>query len=526
MTRRRAIVTIDAETDPFRWGRIPRPFAWGVHDGTRFRCFWDDQGGFVRWIRSAGVLAYAHNAGRFDLYQGLLQHLNPAKPVKIINGRIASIWIGTTEVRDSWLLIPKPLAAYRKDEIDYALFEREEREAHREEITAYLEGDCFYLWQLLQAFRAENPGVPLTLPQAAMRAFRRIERVPPPRSSASFDSIMRNWYYGGRCQTFAQGIIPGPIRALDIRSAYPWAMTLPHPWGQRYSVSKELPRGKWALRRSFAVLQARSFGALPRRTGVRLEFPKDGTLQTYLATGWEIEAGLETATLDIEKVLGCITFARTRNFRRYVAHYFRQKEEAENQGDDAARLVAKIMLNACYGKFAQNPDNHLSYTIYGLDDELPEDGKRYYQVGPYHIVGKPDEKGARRYDVSTAASITGCVRARLWRDLCRVQTPYYCDTDSILAAGLGSLRFGSALGEWVDEGHYSSAAIGGRKLYALRDRRGHFSKVATKGVQITGEEIERICRGETIVWKNDAPTYALGRDPYFIERTVRRTDGS
>ena len=154
----------------------------------------------------------------------------------------------------------------------------------------------------------------------------------------------------------------------------------------------------------------------------------------------------------------------------------------------------------------------------------------------------PPEKW-RFYHVGTAASITGFVRAYLWRAICASDGPLYCDTDSI-AAFEPRVNLGPELGEWEIEGEFSEAAIAGKKLYAFKyaqhcipkDRNGKKKpyKIASKGVKLTAREIYQVAKGETVTYVPEVPTYRLsgfvnretgapeiGR---YIKRNVRMLD--
>jgi hypothetical protein len=127
-------------------------------------------------------------------------------------------------------------------------------------------------------------------------------------------------------------------------------------------------------------------------------------------------------------------------------------------------------------------------------------------------------------NVATAASITGYVRAALFKDLSAVQTPLYCDTDSISAESVGGLSMGPKLGQWKLELECDAYAIAGKKLYAFRSAVDGSWKIASKGVTLTADEIIRIARGEKITYAPHVPTYSITRaEPRFIGRTVQTT---
>lgn len=546
--------TTDAETDPFQHGRIPKDFLWGAYtakDG--FLYWWNDRDGYLEWLKGWGGVIYAHNAGRFDSHL-LVEHFNTAKPIKIMNGRIASVYVGETEIRDSWLLCPTALEAYRKQTIDYAIMEADVREQHRAEIIAYMEVDCVALHELLEAFFSLHPGRPLTLPTAGMRSMAKLQGIKPPYGNAGFDEQFRPWYFGGRCEAFVKGEKATSFAMADINSAYPYVMRNPHPWGFSVHATKRLPGHPKNLRRSFAEITARSHGALPLRTDSgRIEYPCDDQPRVFRASGWEIEAGLETGTLDVLRVHQCHVWQDALSFAPYVDDCFAARQAAKERGDAAGEYVQKIRANGVYGKFAQDPTHFCDWYFLEPDDpDVELDGAcpsclaepcrcELYEFGPHRVRGVPTTKG-RWYNVATAASITGAVRAILWRAICKSKNPIYCDTDS-LAAGSLNVEYGSGLGLWKHEGYFAYYAIGGRKLYAFGmdgsppscttphsfsgetrscQKCGSW-KIASKGCSLTPREIARIARGATVTWENHAPTFRIGKPPMFIRRKIKAT---
>ena len=152
---RRRIGTLDFETDPFKAGRVPRPFAAGVYfNETEKTIIWGlgcetVLADYLREMPDCDL--YAHNGGKFDFFY-LIPYANKGD-IKIINGRIVSMQIGNVKLIDSYPLMPFPLAAYRKTKIDYKLFEENRREKHKDKIISYLIDDCRDLFNLITGFK-------------------------------------------------------------------------------------------------------------------------------------------------------------------------------------------------------------------------------------------------------------------------------------------------------------------------------------------------------------------------------------
>tara|TARA_R110000803_G_scaffold61541_1_gene121415 strand:+ start:83 stop:604 length:522 start_codon:yes stop_codon:yes gene_type:complete len=132
------------------------------------------------------------------------------------------------------------------------------------------------------------------------------------------------------------------------------------------------------------------------------------------------------------------------------------------------------------------------------------------------------ETEKRFYNVATAASITGYVRAMMMRSIAGVEKILYCDTDSMIFEGSHNVELGDKLGAWAVEAKGRAVWIAGKKLYCFEDSNGE-NKLASKGVKLTAEQLKRVALGEKVKWQNFAPSYSLKAATKFIERTVQST---
>lgn len=590
----RKIAVIDAETPPFKIGRTDlTPFIWGYYDGDEYHTFEDTRIGksvirdctdkLLQFLRDKKVIVYAHNGGKFD-YHFFLDHIDPWQNIKIINSRLASFKIGDVEFRDSYNILPVPLSAFAKDEMDYSIMESDQRykPENYKKIKTYLKSDCFYLHKLVTQFIDEF-GDNLTIAGASMKQWEKIANRKAPKSSQRYYDLFKPYYYGGRVQCFTTGYFEHDFKMADINSAYPRAMLDNHPIDTEYSHLKSPPPAYWQtyinreyLGNAFFTVAARSRGAFPWRSEQgKLYFPDDDRPRIYHVTGWEIKAAQRTGTADIINVLDIYAFNTVDNFADYINHFYeiRQKAKAkwkalEEKGDTTSQeylrqkawdIFAKLFMNSLYGKFGSEPRNYSEYLtmpeeffeflitwcadndrdpvkvmeLLGIDNESIEAAKDHdaleYQFGGTLgsvIVGArdvPDNK-QRYYNVATAASITGWVRAYLWEHICRTEKPLYCDTDSIAGADFKDFKFSSELGDWEIEGEFDQGAIGGKKLYAFRYK-GEDSKYkkAHKGVKLDAEQIIEVAKGNIVEFIPMAPTFSLHKPPHFVKRNVQIT---
>jgi len=513
--------TFDMETDPFQYGRVPKPFVVGMFDGSGFVHFWgpDCVDRFCAYLEVLPpTVLYAHNGGRFDFLY-LLDRLRGQ--ARIINGRIVSASLGHHTLRDSFAIVPVGLATFEKDTIDYEIFESgiRERPANRARITDYLRTDCHSLYALVARFR-ERFGDRLTVAGTAIRelgAHHTLEK-----TGAKHDSIYRRFYFGGRVSVFKAGISRGQFNVYDVNSMYPHAMRDHlHPGSTVYRNTSTLRIDDPAL--CFAVVDATSAGALPVRTRDGLDFPHGRAV--FNATGHELRAAAELGLLEVHRCLGAWYCERMQSFAAFIDHWAAEKIAAEVRGDKAGRIFAKLMMNSAYGRFGMNPAKYEEYWIRSVDEPPPPRGKGWCLKISHPTIEvwarpAPIRPGAFE-DVAIAASITGCSRAILLRALAAAHQPVYCDTDSIIATALEVERHDTRIGAWKIEAQGDRIAVAGKKTYALFRGR-ECVKYACKGVDISPQEIVTICKGGSVDFYRDACSMGL-RGNTFIHRTVRMT---
>lgn len=546
MKRRLEVWAADCETDPFKVGRIPKPFVWGAYDiySGRYETF-GSAALFVAFFRERKCTVYFHNGGKFDGHY-LRPYFDSDQNILIINGRIASFRIGSAEFRDSYNLIPVPLARYAKDEIDYGIMEAEVRDLPENVVLIhrYLKSDCVNLGTLLKAY-FERYGKGLTQAGAAMKYWaKHYNDGKTPRQSAAQFERYRPYYYGGRVECFASGYAERNFTIVDKNSAYPDAMRRRHPISCEAISLSQIPRRDLDVSQCLLSIRAVSRGAFPHRLeSGELIFPRDERARLYDVTGWELQAALEQNAVKILEVLQVHYFRETVDFADYIHDFYNERKIAIVNGDVAGDIFCKLFMNSCYGGFAINPENFHEYMLSAKDGEAKHAADGYMD---YHDWGDgrrlmwrklPPDKHRYR-NIATAASITGYVRAGMFTDLCKVKNPLYCDTDSISATDVSALTIGKELGQWKVELECDAYAIAGKKMYAKRAAfdqgwikdeerfkypKGSF-KVACKGVQLSAEEIVAVSQGRELEYQPRVPTYSLTRpEPRFINRKVRAT---
>lgn len=322
-------------------------------------------------------------------------------------------------------------------------------------------------------------------------------------------------------------------------------MSHPHAWGEDYEGWTGIlpPKNVGA---SFIRLTCRALGVFPKtaKDGT-LDFPAHGEIEDFSVTGWEYLAAKETGKLQEVTIRESFTFNRHQDFKNYVDHFYQLKKKLDPK--TAEYLYAKLFLNSLYGKFAANPERYRNYWVIPSKEgvELANGKILGGFVGcqfdsfigsrkQFALISAPLEEDQQRYyNVATAGSITGFVRASMWRAVCKARRPYYCDTDGLWCEGL-NLPISKELGEWKLEFEGSRLAIAGKKLYAASDGSPWTGwnqdgsapkgwKVASKGVKLSGPDIFKVANGEVLTHRKEGPSMSLKMGNRWVERKVRKT---
>lgn len=525
--KQKRISVIDAETDPFEYGRLPQVFAWGFFDGEDYRQYWGD-GATSRLVADLRehpepLLIYAHNGGKFDFFYLLAELENP---VKIINGRIVSVALGQHELRDSYAILPIPLSAWAKDTIDYRKFERAVRDKHKDEILAYLESDCRNLYSLVSKF-VERFDRKLTIGTTAMQELRKLH--PFNRTNTAHDKQFRPYYFGGRVEAFEKGAIPGNWKVYDVNSMYPHAMrNFRHPTGTAYNhIIKPRINADGTIGRFTAPFFLRAIvrnrGALPFRTKQGLDFNVEQG--EFFICSHELQKGVEYGRIEIISTIEAFVSCHSITFDQYVDTFMAEKIAGKQNKDKAAEMFAKFILNSSYGKFGQNPDNYEDYLLIRDGEPWPSGDWELHELHPNGSIWSRPSPRNSYFDVAIAASITSAARSILLEAMEHSTRAIYCDTDSIICEDLQEDLSNTELGKWkVEIDKADMAFIGGKKLYALFNG-PNCVKTASKGVRLSGTEIALICSDavKSVKTFKTSPNFKLDGTAKFVDREVKRT---
>lgn len=566
--KEKRFAVIDAETDPFDGKTIVKPFIWGFYDGIEYRQF-DTVKQIVNFLRDKDYIVYAHNGGKFD-YHFMLEYMDPMQELTIINGRISKFKIGDCEFRDSYNIIPIPLREWQKDDFDYDLLYKHNRDIpeNRVKIEKYLKSDCYNLFDMVTAFIGKY-GLHLTQATAALKTWQAMSGAELPQSDEVYYDFFSDYYYGGRVECFENGYKKIKYEMVDINSAYPDAMCHKHPFSTTFATLSGLTLLELKTLIStdeglagFYHIKAQASGCFPYRgPDGSLYFPNDETVRQFKVSGWEILAALDTNTCRIDEIYSAFIFYDLIDFKNYILHFYALKKQGKIEGDKGKELFAKLLMNSLYGKFAAHPDKYRKYKnvtgefagaigedmYHELMDIFDGDEKEvkkhdlsawYWSgnLGPWALAAKELSAAEQRYyNIATSASITGFVRAKMWRAIQGCEGVIYCDTDSIAAVKFSDdIKLTKELGDWDKEGEFTDYSIGGKKMYAFKYAKKYVKqnphsgkmithKIASKGVKFSAAEIKKVAQGETVTYNPEAATISIHKEPKFIPRNVKKT---
>ena len=559
----RPIVTCDIET----WGlsALPQDFACGVvydgEDGIGFR-YLPDMRNYLLSPKFAGHTIYAHNGGKYDYLSifGNFWQFFGADNVTMNESRfIQMVWRNREHrsaiyFRDSLNIIPTSLAKIG-EKFGYEQGETPTKFIHAKCTSTkcrgksaddprsctggqepkvisqidwdYCKRDCELLWKALSYFQDRLGGLRPTLPSTAMAVFRRefFPSAGPIYIARKEDLAFRDAYYGGRVEAYRLGKLPIPNYTYDINSLYPTAMRrarFPDPAGltEKSDVTpQELVHDLLSAYEGFASCEVTHpdspLGFLPHVSPEgKLTFPV-GTfsgswcfpeLRYFVRRGGKVNS--------VSRVV--YAQRRTSPFVGYVDKFYEMKKNAQGFERD----MAKLMLNALYGKFGEYHEQNQRYAE-GFDEGVLAEYIRVYgdanfepisrfRSDGYYVFPSRDAGIAGHSVFSWASYITSEARVINLETQEAIRAHgevFYTDTDSFTATteigtdcGPEALRHlvGDELGQLKLESQ-DKLEIRGNKHYILAD-----GTVVLKGVKRGAAMRDGAYRWDSIVGLKEA----------------------
>lgn len=291
----------------------------------------------------------------------------------------------------------------------------------------------------------------------------------------SYDSDLRPSYKGGwvYVNPIYQKVELGKMIGLDVVSLYPWVMhSQPLPYGHgmffngKYVLDYDYPlyiqrlSCQFKLKKDFVpTIQLKGnlrFNPVEYLTSSISEKGIDSPV-TLTLTSVDLNLFLEHYEVYNIEWLSGWKFRSTRElFKPYINKWFEVKREAAMTGNKPMKQLAKLMLNALYGKTASAPHGRSKYPYY-------EDGLVKYSVGEL------EDRKAVYLPVGTF--ITAWARDKTIRAAQKnIDRWVYSDTDSLYLLGKelpNNLTVGTDLGNWEYEKEISRAKFLRQKSYIM-----------------------------------------------------------
>lgn len=170
---------------------------------------------------------------------------------------------------------------------------------------------------------------------------------------------------------------------------------------------------------------------------------------------------------DLEYVCGWKFKGITGIFKEYIDKWITRKNKATIEGNKGQRTLAKLMLNALYGKFATSLDVQSKIPYLGEDEIIHYSlSEKEQKDGIYLPIGAFITAYAREKTIRTSQAIKDYSIEKYGKDLY-----YYSDTDSI-HTGLSIEELKKfcdidpvRLGAWKHEGDFKRARFVRQKCY-------------------------------------------------------------
>jgi hypothetical protein len=516
----------------------------GCYDGEEFRCYATVDDFLLGELNSKnrGRWFYAHAGGLADI-QFVFEKLSQEGSGYTVQASTSGSSVIICHVRkgknvwhfvDSyWLLrasleqIGKWIGMYKGQNVSgwETMTKEQKRRWYEEcpigELRTYNERDCCILWNAIHEFQCEilELGGQLQMTQAscAMQLFRRRFLAADIPTSRQVNEIARLAYVASRVEVFEQECTDAHY--FDINSSFPHSMTKPQPgvvsgWGSK------LPDHGIYLAKVKVYVPDMYMPPLPVRMNGRIFFP------TGMWESWFSNVDLELLQREGGKILRVdqvITFEPFEDLRAYSEEIYKIKKKADATGDTFKREVAKLLMNSCYGKFAESPFKRQVHI--NPDAELFENGR--LNRGEYLFPGVYVENKmvmVPHAHVPISVHITALSRQKIFDYMlpCIPKGVHYCDTDGF-STGEPTVDTGTELGELKKEGEIKRGYFVAPKVYRLDGlflEKGQWverKKVKAKGFSLAkGEEgieqFEMLRSGEAIEVERMTRVLELFRD--------------
>jgi len=499
----------------------------------------------------------AHNGGGYDFLYLISIMDEFAWSANMAGSSIVSCRVRShANLRDSFRLFPSSLAKWtgRKDEVGltcicendcggYCAISRSLPPPQMRRLADYCVQDCRALLETWQEDlgRLESEGLSVfngrgkprsTIGAVAWNTAAPLAGIDPaaPVSWPDYDAG-RLAYYGGRTEVGKTDSTVG--HRYDVNAMYPWALTLPVPYGMRESLfgeesSRAYGSGRPGLYNALVEVPETDIPPLPHR------YSDDAKAQGRLMPGrllwttgrfegWWTFVELAAAERHGAKVLRVKASNHWSHhaaiFKPYVESIYGARRAAKEQGDMRWAGLLKWFANSLSGKLAQQPE--VTRLVVLPEDENPGEG--WHPVAG-RVWAQTTRKVASCGRTWAAAYLTSRAREKLLDRMKRHSGAWlYCDTDSTYLvnrddAGVDQLK----LGAWGYEGECNDWTALAPKLYRYRDEDAK-EHVRARGVpRPSWATLDAMRAGETV--RREMGVHRIKTSGgTFQRRTIART---
>lgn len=457
----------------------------GYYDGVTVSFFRDVSGLldhiFVRDNR--GVKIYAHNGGKFD-FLPIIEECSKRKltyKITQIAGRVAQLKVtvsGNSQIvfRDSICILPDKLSNLtttfdvEHKKLEHTIdFEKEEFDPKNRKHLLYLAHDLKGTYEVITKFftseKVRDVKPRLTIASTALAVHRTMLKASVRTTHQGVQNFCRDGYYGGRVEVFNhEGF---NLNCYDFNSIYPFCMkTFPIPLEYIGSAQNHQQFG-------FHKVTVKSpdlyIPVLPLKFEGKLIFPNGEFTGVFFSEELKLA---EKHGYKITKYFYGERFSECHDFfTEYVDFFYALRKLHKGKSLD---YIAKLFLNALYGKFGQREqfqtlrtfvkDNKNVFSMFGNEEIFNKFGL---------IVEKTRQRSPHMM-VHIAAAITSYAKIHLYNEgLLKSEDLNYCDTDSLYTPDFfnSSSDLGSLKKEYpeksIDYGFFRTA-----KMYALKFNTG------------------------------------------------------
>lgn len=354
----------------------------------------------------------------------------------------------------------------------------------------YLKNDVLGLYEVLMEFSKlienNNGEMSLTIASTSLKTFQKgYLKNKLVMSSKKINDEMKNGYYGGKTEIFKMFIDEGKYKCYDVNSLYPSVMfDNDFPCSRPYVLHD--PRIK-DIKEKTGITQAKVitptymyYPLLPYKynTGSynKLIFPL-GKFTGY----WDNHLLRKAIDLGYKvKPIKMFSFNTEYIFKDYIHTFYNIKQKSEK--DTPSYILAKLLMNSLYGKFAQSQDSEKLMQIKSIKDMIELKDEIIDVFDPDNNVYRVKcESNGNFFIPQISIHVTALALLRLYSFIEYLHNKgnivSYCDTDSLFTNG--TLHTSNKLGDMKKEYDFFKGYFLLPKTYCIVQNNGN--KIKAKG---------------------------------------------